>query len=185
MNFGRFCCRRCSARAERGLHHGRDVGSQAAEASQCLHVALAFGSCRRGCVRGLGFLTQRWHAWRLRAQPRFSGFSCNHRRVMFRCFVLACAAGAVAAAAPQVINAEFDAAEAGATLPGWDGRARSLAQRVGAVEKQLSAFLGPQRAASLLALQPVDADRVRDGLAVTEAMPAADGLSVNVVEREA
>ena len=112
--------------------------------------------------------------------------------VMLRCVVLACAAGAVAAAAPQVINAEFDAAEAGvlsATFPAWDSRARILAQRVSAVEQQLSGFLGSRSAAghasaSLLALQPVDADRVRDGLAVTEAMPAADGLNVNVVERQ-
>lgn len=111
---------------------------------------------------------------------------------MLRVVVLACAAGAVAAAAPQVINAEFDAAEVGplsVTSPGWDSRTRSLAQRMDAVEQHLSGFLGSRRAAgraavSLLALQPVDADRVRDGLAVTEAMPAADGLNVNVVERE-
>ena len=99
----------------------------------------------------------------------------------------------LSAGAPQVINAQFDAAEAGplaSTLPGWDGRARSLEQRVGAVEQRLTGLLGSKRAAgrasaSLLALQPVDADRVREGLAVTEAMPAADGLNVNVVEREA
>ena len=111
---------------------------------------------------------------------------------MFRCVVLACAT-AVSAAAPQVINAEFDVAEdvhLSAAFPAWDSRARSLAQRVGAMEHQLSEFLGSNGAAvssasSFLALQPVDADRVRNGLAVTEAMPAADGLNVNVVEREA
>ena len=68
----------------------------------------------------------------------------------------------------------------------WGGRARGLAKRVAAVEQRLSGFMASkQAAASLLALQPVDADRVRDGLAVTEAMPAADGLNVNIVEREA
>ena len=98
----------------------------------------------------------------------------------------------LSAGTPQVINAEFDAAEVGplsATLPGWDGRAQGLEQRVSAVEQRLSGILGSKRAAgrasaSLLALQPVDADRVREGLAVTEAMPAADGLNVNIVERE-
>jgi hypothetical protein len=113
--------------------------------------------------------------------------------MMFRGVVCVCAAGAVATAAPQVINAEFDAAEVGplsVSLPSWNGRARSLAQRMDNVEEQLTGFLGSRRAsghaaASLLALQPVDADRVRDGLAVTEAMPAADGLNVNVVESEA
>lgn len=118
---------------------------------------------------------------------------CVVRAMMFRCVVLVCAAGAATAVAPQVINAEFDAADdahLSAAFPAWDGRARSLAQRVGAAERQLEGFLGSKDAAvssasSFLALQPVDADRVRNGLAVTEAMPAADGLNVNIVEREA
>ena len=95
----------------------------------------------------------------------------------------------LSASSQQVINAEFDVAES-AALPGWGARSKSLEQRVGAVEQRLSTLLGSkavgaQASASLLALQPVDADRVRDGLAVTEAMPSADGLNVNVVERQA
>ena len=95
----------------------------------------------------------------------------------------------LSASSPQVINAEFDVAESG-SLPGLGDRARNLEHRVVEVEQRVSALLGSkavnsQASASLLSLQPVDADRVRDGLTVTEAMPSADGLNVNVVERQA
>lgn len=99
----------------------------------------------------------------------------------------------MAASSPQVINAEFDSApqifDHRIATSKFRQRALRLSQRLGVAEEELQRMSAPaptradlRSAASLLSLQPVDADRVGNGIAVTEPMLESNGWTINVSE---
>lgn len=97
----------------------------------------------------------------------------------------------IAGASPQVINAEFDSAPQAFDHRLSNGnfrqRALRLTQRLEEAEEQLlrlkaQSAAAHQSAASLLSLQPVDAERVANGIAATEPMLGPTGWTINVSE---
>ena len=97
----------------------------------------------------------------------------------------------MAGASPQVINAEFDSAPQAfdhrLSIGNYRQRALRLSQRLEVAEDQLQRLkaqssAAPHSATSLLSLQPVDAERVANGIAATEPMLASNGWTINVLE---
>lgn len=97
----------------------------------------------------------------------------------------------MAGASPQVINAEFDSAPQAfdhrLSVGNFRQRALRLSQRFEEAEEQLlrlkaQSSAAPKPATSLLSLQPVDAERVANGIAATEPMLAPNGWTINVSE---
>lgn len=130
------------------------------------------------------------------------GFRCDVRKSLpaFSCFaamvfrpaaVFAYFLFGIAGASPQVINAEFDSAPQAFDHRLSNGnfrqRALRLTQRLDEAEEQLlrlkaQSAAGHQSAASLFSLQPVDAERVANGIAATEPMLGPNGWTINVSE---